>query len=341
MNLDSTEMDLGGGLVLHREAVETTAGFKKVSETYNEFAKLVFLFDVSGSMNSRITTDARSETYINEFIWPKSFIAEVRQKTSEVLQKVNAVLLAGDPFYLLQLDIVEIEYVKLFNAERGPMNEFMFSPVDDDDIKARALKNNLIGFFGILPDFTKKHQEPPTRIGVVRKLAKQEIHRRFKKYPKSRVAVIPFSGCAAPLFDDGKEDQVDAAVDQLACQLTIKHANGSETQMDGGTHIMNAIAVGMQICAEKPSDVGIHHFIVVSDGEDYSVNEIDAWIPNMKASGVILDYIHIGDCQPNDRLKTACVALGGECVTVNSEKELETKFFQAATRMLAPPADTK
>ena len=78
---------------------------------------------------------------------------------------------------------------------------------------------------------------------MVRKLAKQEIHRRFKKYPKSRVAVIPFSGCAAPLFDDGKEDHVDAAVDQLACQLTIRHANGSETSMDGGTHIMTAIAV--------------------------------------------------------------------------------------------------
>lgn len=341
MNLDSTEMDLGGGLVLHREAVETTAGFKKVSDTYNEFAKLVFLFDVSGSMNSRIVTDAHGETYINEFIWPDGFIPEVGRKTGEIVQKVNALLLAGDPFYLMQLDAVEMEYTKLFNAERGPMNEFMFSPVDDDDIKARIVKNDLIGFFQILPNIIKKHQEPPTRIGVVRKLAKQEIHRRFKKYPKSRVAVIPFSGCAAPLFDDGKEDQVDAAVDQLACQLTIKHANGSETYMDGSTHIMTAIAVAMQVCAEKPSDVGIHHFIVVSDGEDSSTYEIGSWIPNMKASGIVLDYIHIGDSQPNDRLKAACVALGGECVTVNSEKELGTKFFQAATRMLAPPADTK
>jgi hypothetical protein len=342
MNLDKNEMDLGGGLVLHSTAVEPNAGFKKVSETYNEFAKLVFLFDVSGSMNARIVTDSpRGESYINEFIWPDGRVTEIGVKTGEVLQKINALLLAGDPMYLLQLQNDELEYTKLFDEERGSLNEFLFTPADDDGIKARVVKTDLTGFLGILPDITKKHQEPPTRIGVVRKLAKQEIHRRFKMYPRSRVAVIPFSECAAPLFDDGKEDDIDAAIDRLACQLTIKHDNGSETVMDGGTHIMNGIAVGMQVCAAKPSDVGIHHFIVISDGEDSSTYDIPQWIPNMKASGIVLDYIHIGDSQPNDRLKAACKALGGECVTVNSEKDLETKFFQAATRLLAPPSTVK
>lgn len=196
--------------------------------------------------------------------------------------------------------------------------------------------------FNVLPDFTKKHQEPPTRIGIVKKLAKQEIHARFAKFPDSRIAVVPFSGIAAPLFDDGKQEDIDAAIEQLSCNLQIKHANKDGaihriTYMDGGTDILAAIHEGMEVCRRAPSAVGIHHLICVTDGGS-SVYELSGWVDTMKASGIILDYIHIGDETPNAELVEVCKQLGGDCVSVNTEKDLKEKFMQAVNRPMLPPA---
>jgi hypothetical protein len=199
-------------------------------------------------------------------------------------------------------------------------------------------------FLGIIPDITKKHQEPPTRIGVLRTLAKQEINARFKKYPNSRIAVIPFSGQAAPLFDDGKHEEVDAAIEKLACyppmeipRLAKDGSVKSICYMDGGTDIMVAINEGLEVCRLHPSVVGLHHIIVVSDGGS-GINT--AWTPILKSSGVVLDYIHIGDETPNQELVQMCRELGGDCVTVNSEIDLKEKFFTAVNRLLLPYATT-
>ena len=65
---------------------------------------------------------------------------------------------------------------------------------------------------------------------------------------------------------------------------------------------------------------------------------ISSWVPNLKASGIVLDYIHIGEegCA-NAELRAACVALGGEYCVVNSEREFEAKFVEAVHRKLLPP----
>ena len=83
----------------------------------------------------------------------------------------------------------------------------------------------------------------------------------------------------------------------------------------------------------------MHHFILVSDGEDYQCDHaLPGWIPTLKTSGVVLDYIHIGDCYQNDGILQTCKATGGQCVTVNSERELEDKFVEAVSRKCLPPA---
>jgi len=92
----------------------------------------------------------------------------------------------------------------------------------------------------------------------------------------------------------------------------------------------------LDVCRKKPSPVGVHHFIIVSDGEDGSSNVIGSWVPSLKASGVVLDYIHIGCEYANKGLKKACEALGGIFVTVNSERDFESKFIEVVHRKMLP-----
>jgi hypothetical protein len=331
MKLDSTSLNLSGaGLVLRKTAVQQNAQFKKISDTYSEFAKLVFLFDVSGSMNARIATDKHGSSYATEFLWPEGCLADIRKRVANLIgnmvMEANGVDSADT--------VTDAELTSLVNV-------FLMPPVqlftDDEDLKSQIIKADLMAFLGIIPDITKKHQEPPTRLGVLRTLAKQEINARFQKYPNSRIAVIPFSGIAAPLFDDGKAEEVDAAIDKLDPHMQIPTAKGM-CYMDGGTDIMQAIGEGLEVCRKNPSKVGMHHIIVVSDGGS-GINT--NWTPILKASGVVLDYIHIGDVTPNQELVMMCKELNGDCVTVNSEMELKEKFALAVNRLMLPPSSVK
>jgi hypothetical protein len=220
----------------------------------------------------------------------------------------------------------------------------------------------MIVFFNIAVDFSKKLQQPPTRIDLVKKLAKQEIAGRFKKFPQSKVSVIPFSGHPVTLFDCQDPDNLWPALDLLSttwsaylchsCGKTYDRNTariacecGGKLKMegsDGGTDILEAIREAMELCRKNPSPVGIHHIILVTDGEDFQAEaNIGGWVPSMKASGVVLDYIHIGEAsQANKGLKDACAALGGEYVNVNTERELEEKFIAAVNRLMLPPAPT-
>ena len=329
MKLDGTSLNLSGaGLVLRKTAVEQNAQFKKISDTYSEFAKLVFLFDVSGSMNAQIAVDKHGTSYASEFLWPESCLADIKKRVDRVIG--NLVMdVNGDP----NADVTT-------DSELTPLiDPFKMPPVplftDDEDLKSRILKADLMGFLGILPNITKKYQEPPTRLGVLRTLAKQEINARFDKYPNSRIAVIPFSGRAGVLFDDGKQEEVDAAISKLDPNMQVPGLRGETIYMDGGTDIMVAINEGLEVCRKHPSAVGLHHIIVVSDGGS-GINT--SWTPILKSSGVVLDYIHIGDETPNQELVGMCKELGGDCVTVNSEMDLKEKFKLAVNRMMLPPA---
>jgi len=215
---------------------------------------------------------------------------------------------------------------------------------------------------------TEDLTKPLSRIDLVKKLAKQEIQKRFDKFPKSAVSVVPFSGRPVTLFDMQDPKNLWPALDGLnspwsayicnACGRVENAPNGrwgnsnnapvcacnnkpmTLEWSDGGTDILAAIRKAMDLCRLKPSAVGIHHIILVTDGEDgNAAHTIGTWVPAMKASGVVLDYIHIGDAsQANQGLVDACKQLGGEYVVVNSEKDFTTKFIAAVGRKMLPPA---
>lgn len=344
MKLDNTTMSFGGSsIVLRKTAVEQNSQFKKVSDTYSEHSKLVFLFDVSGSMASPIARDRHGVSYADFYLWTPEILADIRKRVQDVVDKSNRNDDVNSPdFNSIMLTQEELDLTLLFDG-RNAQGQHEFR-ADDDTLKDRIILKDLIKIFGILHDPAKKKQEPPTRMGVVKKLAMQEIAARFKKFPKSRVAVVPFGDNPITLFDDGPAEQVEVELAKLDHRgMSIIAPSGERTEYTGGgTDILKAIRRGMDICRNNPSAVGIHHFILVTDGEDWNAGTtIAAWVPNMKASGIVLDYIHIGDSVVNDGLREACKLTGGEYVMVNTEKDLAEKFQIATNRLCLPPAATK
>jgi hypothetical protein len=341
MKLDNTSMTFGTtGITLRKQAVESNPFHKKtISDTYSEHAKLVFLFDVSGSMASPIARSVSGKAYSDLYIWSPEVLADIRNRVGTIINEMNFKRQTIPDWSLWDATEEERELGKLRDNQMGPDGEFVFSSKDDEDLKDRILRADLTGYLGIQLDFSKKHIKPPTRMDIVKKLAKQEIMNRVRKFPKSRIAVVPFGDQPVTLFDDGDPAQLETELDKLTDQgMTVVHADGSHSYAGGGTDILKAIRSGMEICRNKPSAVGIHHFILVTDGEDYTASAaIPTWVPAMKASGVVLDYIHIGDSGVNDGLKQACLDLGGDYISVNSEIELEEKFVQAINRPLLPP----
>jgi len=297
----------------------TGSVLKKLGSIYDEHAKLVFCFDVSGSMNERVARDKNGAIATEQYIW--SNLADIRKSYANALDRH----FAGCP------DWNDTNILKLTDGE--DVDGKPACPMSDEALKIAVVEKDLIDSFGVRPDFSKKHLMPPTRIELVQKLAVQEVKARFEKYPKNKLAVVPFGAGAKVSIDGGTQDQVIEVCERVAV--------GMDGVNSGGTDIMASIRCAIECCRKNPSSVGLHHFVIVSDGQDAGTNVLPEWIPTLKASGVVLDYIHIGDeSYTNNDLKQACKELGGEYVCVNTAKDFETKFVEAARRLMLPaPAE--
>ena len=301
------------GLVLRRTALETESKIKPLTGVYDEFQKLVFMFDCSGSMASLI---ARS--YEDQYSWTPENMADIRAKAEAAFAAKAAVEAIQDE------DIRCTEMMLL-----GPEVFELASWCDDTgkakpdlELQQAVIRTSKFSDFSVQVNWEKHTGVPPTRIDVVKKLAHSELAKRVAKYPKGKLAVIRFGSEAQILYEEGHDEaQLWAAVDGLNTN-------------DGGTDILQALAAGMETCRKSPSKVGIHHFVLVTDGEWWG--NLDSWLPTLKASGVVLDYIHIGDLQPNEDIARACKETGGEYALVNSEKSLREKFVEAVSRKMLP-----
>jgi len=322
VKLENVSFDGTSDLVLRKtESVLTSSGsvLRKLGDLYSEHAKPVFLFDVSGSMSERVAADKNQVGLADQYIWTPEKLASIRQKVAEAI----AAVMSGQ-----ELSWSAQDHIKMIDPiEPGMPPTFTAT---DEELKTRVIQHDLIGSFHVAIDWSKPHLQPPSRIELVKKLAKQEIEARFAKFPNSRMAVIPFGDGAKVSFDDGTADEVRAVLDRLCI--------GMDGVNSTGTNILSAIRAGVEACRQHPSVVGLHHFIIVSDGQSSDTAALPEWVPVLKQSGIVLDYIHIGDSYVNNALKQACAALGGEFVVVNDEKSFESRFIAAVHRLCLPPA---
>src|SRR5437879_5095096 len=124
--------------------MEAKSKLRKLGDVYSEHAKIVFLFDVSSSMNYHV-----AKTYTDQYQWTPEILADIRQRVTDVVAKVNQ--LVADPMGMAPLVMSEEEMKinLLSDRERGPNGEVIFNPKDDEDLMERVVRHDLIGFFGI------------------------------------------------------------------------------------------------------------------------------------------------------------------------------------------------
>ena len=362
----------GNEVAVTRKEPETR--IKSLGELYDREAKLVLIADESGSMSATMQRGATTG-----FVWRPEQLEAIRMKLEQLVAEVNAnpSLLIVDAVVGFESNFdapvvsddededegdededgdeggdeeesafVDTAPPAAFATEPEPTaprlslgqrhllllatkqsNEQYTVTPGDDHLKELIVKFNLTDELGIAcVDLEAQQHRRATRMQLLRRMAKQEMEQRLAKCPKAKISVIGFGGVARVKFDEGTPEQLWEAIDNLQ-------------DYAGETNILAGIRKGVDVCRAKPSPIGVHHFVVVTDGADWTCEEnIAAWVPNLKTSGVILDYIHIGDCGVNAGLQAACVALGGNFVNVNTEEQFQAKFIETFRRLLAPPS---
>jgi len=304
VTIDNLDLDTSSmALTVKRD--EGKPKVTKLDAIYEAHAKLVFLFDCSSSMSERL-----SQNYVEMFLWSKPIFEAVAKKAEEVF--------ASDPAGTFIFGSAAVLW-RMVDPQTGKFH------MEEDEVKRQLVQHDLTGLFNVPVDWAKHKETTPSRSDVVRRIARKEIERRLDKFPDSNIAVVFFNQNPSLEFNNGTREQLFTALDRIYAA--------------GGTDILEAIKKGLRACEDSPSSVGLHHFVMVSDGEDNRASQVIAdWVPSLKASGVVLDYIHIGDRSVNEGLVNACKALGGDCVTVNTVADLESKFMEATARKCLPSA---
>jgi hypothetical protein len=293
---------------------KTIQAKETLAQRYERGTKLVFLFDCSSSMGERI-----SKGFTDRFVFAGGFLDRVKTEARHAFTAVTA-----DPLGAM-MNPLEMALAGLLEYDDTGTMGFP----EDEKLKEAVCRHDVLisHFMSGDPKLKVNWQldstnvQLSTRMTIVKQLARIEVDRRLAKYPDALLAVIPFDSYARTVFNEGTPEQLHGVIEGLSAF--------------GGTSFLRALNAAMDACREKPSPVGIHHFVMVGDGEDH-FPDFPKWIPTLKTSGVVFDYIHIGDGAPNCYFQEVCKATGGECVVVNCESDLRKKFEHASNRKCLP-----
>jgi hypothetical protein len=286
---------------------------RSLDSVYSEHQKLVFLFDRSISMKSRI-----GRGYPKAFYWTPELMMAIREQAAAASAEASRLKEEVGDLWTLMLG-----HLKLLMA--SDLCDSTGTPFSDDEKLQEAVvrHDDLVRHFGVQINWEKFREMAPSRMDVVKKLAKRELSKRLEKYPNGQLSVIAFNHSPEVIFDREAPSKLWDALNKI--------------EVSGGTSILDALYEAMRLCRESPSSVGVHHLIVVTDGQD-QVDALPKWVPTFKASGVVLDYIHIGDCASNAILEEVCRETNGEFVSVSTEADLDKKFVAAIERKCLPPS---
>lgn len=207
--------------------------------------------------------------------------------------------------------------------------------LDEAAMKRKIVADQQIVYqLGVPLNFLRGDQRKPimTKMELVKYMAQDIIQTRIEKYPDAAVEVIRFESRAQLIWRSQTPSAMGSALDNI--------------EASGGTSFVNAIRLGFDVSCQRPSKVGIHYFILVSDGEDWEAGVLttDAWVKAFKDGGIVFDFIWIAYKGANPEntsgvceCKKLCELTGGEFSVVTTPWEFKQKFIEASSRKMLPP----
>lgn len=292
-----------------------------LNDMYDQYSKLYYLIDESLSMGEGLTDDDS----IKRFMWTPAILQQFR----DLMAKEYQTELAEWQEEMDEVDKDDDELVEEMESSK-PMDP---AGVTDDELKRQILYQGLPGKYNIdIPINYNYRSAGRSKMMAVKDAAKKFVAERFKKFSDARVGVFKFTTDQVLLCEAGTpEATVLAAINRLADGGT------------GGTSIYPAIDRVLRECKRRPSEVNLHHIVLVSDGEDPSAMKVMNLLPRMKELGVVFDFIYIigegGDGSSKDLaalLREMCSSTGGEYLEVRTKEDLEKKLLAVSNRPMLP-----
>lgn len=294
--------------------VNMEAGKSALDSIYDHYQKKIYVFDRSWSMESGMAPEDERKQYL----WEPATLKKFRDLIAD---EMTAEVIAGD--------------------------------LDEDESKQTAAE---LADDAKLVDYILQHQihrrpdlEPPKdpnappaqterKIQAVRGAMKRFVEKRFNQYPDAQVGMIGFGSQSYIMcYPGAPKPEVMMAIEALQPDM-------------GGTDICGAIDRALSEFKTRPSHVGSHHLVMVTDAEaSMTPGQAEDFLRTMKQLNVMFDFIYVkgqsehsyyGDAPDSivNLLKRMCKETGGEYAEVSKSSDFEVKFFQASERKALPPA---
>jgi hypothetical protein len=283
------------------------------SEIYDRYMKLLYVIDNSGSMDEGMAVSETPERYE----WSDEILAAFRRQMREYLQEV-----------------------KEDNQSEGEEEEagmlWTSVPDNDEELKQLIVDANLMDEFPDI-DVPKKRYggfgKAQSKIEMVKDAARGFVEKRFAKYPEANVMLFGFDDSAYVLGRGISKDEVLNAIDKL-------DASG------GNTRIVSAVRTAIGECKKRPSEVGAHHLVLVTDGYDNDPGLMTDLLDALLELHIVLDFIFVmgqSDEENNahykqkiDAIKLVCEKTHGEYMEVQTVEDFQQKFLSVSNRPMLP-----
>jgi hypothetical protein len=309
------------------DTVSAGAG-QSLTEMYDRYSRLLYVIDASGSMGDGLL----SEDTIRQFKWTPEILEAFRKQMDKdgYFTKMAAKKSVAD---IDEEDEFDEDDEEDFEEEEPEFTSAY--DLSDDQLKWEIVSNNLQYEYDVnLPTDYQFRRKGRSKMMAVKDAAKGFVGERFKKFSDAKVGVFK--------FEDNPELMVSPGASE---QEVINAINRLPDGGGGGTNIYRAVDRAVNELQKRGSELKLNHIVLVSDGADHGAINIKNLVPNMKANGIVFDFIYIkGPGQDptaeavGEVLKGVCEATGGEYTVVTTEKDFEVKFLAVSNRPLLPPA---
>lgn len=341
----------------------TVQSGKSLDDVFDKYMKLVYLFDVSGSMYEGIPSDTIDKMYV----WTPEILAEFRSRLiKEATESTNFKYNLERAKQVLKEQAIE----EMREESDDEDSEEEKSSDEPSDSVIEELAINLHAGFEVNSDHYLKlaihsdlknraafrdinlmklfvEADTKTKLVAMKDAAVEFVTKRFNKYPEADVVVFKF---------DDHPTKIAESVPKGPTLAAIQAMGGG-----GGTDIYTAMARGVQTCKKMQSPVKAHHIVLVTDGEDFSARNVPQLLPEMKKLNIVVDFIYMKSIAAEqadlismlfgtrqERANANIEALikvsketGGEFVTVTNAAEFKEKFLAASSRLCLPPASNQ
>ncbi len=369
-NTPATPEEIGTGPT---GVVKVSSGLSKET-IYDRMQKMVYVFDVSGSMQDGMVGGEIDQCAIWTQDILDEFIVAIQKKAKENYSwnyyldeaKKHFTVYRADEIKseiaehekaLKEMKVSDFDSKEEFNDEKDAIQDDITNlkadltataKPTDEMIEEKAIED-IIGYkftdtVRLKTEILNRNLDHQFKIKLARtamqltRISKIEVVKTStKKLINERLDKYPDADIMIIEFEQrAKVRKRSASRKDLMHIIDTLRADG------GGTNIFAGVNAAVEEIKIKPAIVGANHIVLVTDGYSGTATQLPELLPTMKAKNIVLDLICVeaqNDTLPEAYIKAlteVSAATGGIVVRAGNANDLERKMFEVSTRLMIP-----